>query len=367
MRIAINASILHGPVTGIAKYLLAAISRFSEYQQHTFFVYLSHEVDLDKLTSSLGDNVIVRRGKTKSRLGKKAWEQLVLPRWSRLDKIDVFWSPSHHLPLFLPKTIKKVMTIHDVVWKAYPQTMPLLNRLAERILMPLSMRVSDTIVTVSKSTADDVVKYWPSFSDKVMVSYPAFNIPQNTSLKLENSVIQTDKYILFVGTIEPRKNLLNLMKAYLKLPREITDDFQLFIVGGEGWGEKEELRQLQEQSAQKIKFLGYISDKELGALYQYASLFILPSFYEGFGLPLVEAMSYGVPVITSNCSSMPEVVDKAAIMIYPDDLESIQKAISNVLTDGNLQESLRVKSKVRANELLSIRPVDELVKIFESS
>lgn len=366
MKVAINASILAGPVTGIANYLLAALSRLSAYEQHTFFVYLSDDIDLNQLVDTLGDNVVIRSSRIKSRLGKKIWEQLMLPRWTRLDEVDVFWSPSHHLPLLLPKRVKTVVTIHDIVWKLFPETMPLLNCLAERILMPLSLAASDAIVAVSKSTAGDVIKYWPSFSDKVVVTYPAFNIPKVQVLKEKGSTLKGNKYLLFVGTIEPRKNLRNLMKAYLQLPKLISESYPLVIVGGNGWGASEELKLMQQQRPQSIKFSGYVTDEELTTLYKDASLFIMPSLYEGFGLSLVEAMYYGLPVITSSCSSMSEVVGTAAITVDPHDVDSISNAIQNVLTDGVLQESLKVKSKARANELLSMRSVDELVQIFEN-
>lgn len=366
MRIAINASILDGPVTGIAKYLIAVICRLPKYKQHTFFLYFPKAVDLNRLVGTLGENVVVRNSKNRNKLTKKLWEQRVLPTWCREDMIDVFWSPAHHLPLFLLGDIKKVVTIHDVVWKKTPLTMPLLNLLSEKILMPLSLKKADKIITVSMSTANDVRAYWPIYENKIVVNYPAFNLPKPETSNYKEHLIIKRNYILFVGTIEPRKNLENLLKAYLQLPEDLRKVYDLVIVGGKGWGKRTELKRLHEQSPERIKFLGYVSECELASLYKNASVFVLPSIYEGFGLPLVEAMYYGVPVITSNCSSMPEVAKDASLKVDPNNIESISNAMAEILINSKLKKDLEKKSKIRANALMSLNSIDKLIEQLES-
>ena len=146
---------------------------------------------------------------------------------------------------------------------------------------------------------------------------------------------------MFVSTLEPRKNLPRLLEAYSLLPYSIKEEYSFFIVGAKGWG-KEDICSIVEYLGIKkyVKILGYLSDKELANTYKEASLFVMPSLYEGFGLPLLEAMSVGVPVITSNRSSMPEIVGEAAVLVDPYSVDSIKEGIEKVLTDEKLRSLL---------------------------
>lgn len=221
------------------------------------------------------------------------------------------------------------------------------GKLLDSNLMPKSVKIADKVIAVSRSTAHDLYKEIPSSKQKTTVIYEAGSLA-STQLVKYNKI--NKKYLLFVGTLEPRKNLARLLKAYSILPDNIKEEYSLVIVGGKGWG-KENVESIVENLDIKnyVNILGYLSDKELENTYKRASLFVMPSLYEGFGLPLVEAMNAGVPLVTSNISSMPEIAGKAAILVDPYDINSIKEGIIKVLTDLNLR-SLLLKAGLKQSK-----------------
>ena len=191
--------------------------------------------------------------------------------------------------------------------------------------MEPAVRTADRIVADSGSTADAVKMLFPRHSAKVSVVYPGLTVlPDQKSSDFLMSHRIDRPYALFVGTLEPRKNLLNLLEAYARLPEEARRKLLLVIAGGQGW----RLGDLRQHISRlgisaSVRLSGYISDAELATLYGNARFLVMPSFYEGFGFPIIEANAAGIPVLTSNSSSMPEVAGDAALLVDPNNVQSI--------------------------------------------
>ncbi len=262
-------------------------------------------------------------------------------------KIDIYWGIAHKLPWFRVKAIPYIVTIHDLVWKTCPHTMPLRRRLAERFFFPIAIRNADIILAVSQSTANDIFKYFPSYADKVRV-IPLAGVPTEHS-NIATSHAWNEKYILFVGTIEPRKNVLNMLKAYSTLPKALKKKYKFYILGNIGWGDmKLEEMIVELELTRYVEWKTAVNDQELIKFYQNAYCLLFPSLYEGFGLPIIEAQSFGVPVITSNLSSMPEVVGEGGLLVNPISVDSIKNAIKNLLENVELRDSLSQRAKINS-------------------
>ncbi|MFN7170470.1 MAG: glycosyltransferase family 4 protein, partial [Candidatus Omnitrophota bacterium] len=227
-------------------------------------------------------------------------------------------------------------------------------------------------ITVSESTKKDVVKYFGFPENKIKVIhlgageefFPLTEEEKGRAKSLLKNCGVRDKFILFVGTIEPRKNLKNLLSAFNNLKIEITH--QLVIVGMKGWGGDEVYSLVEKLGLRdRVVFTGYLPQKEVNFFYNLCDCFVYPSFYEGFGLPIIEAMQVGCPVITSNTSSCAEIGENSAILIEPDSVDSIAEAIFKVVKDKDLNQQLREKSLRRAKDFSWEIAAEKTLHFFE--
>lgn len=263
------------------------------------------------------------------------------------EKIDHWYSPNLNF-LSLDKNTKHTLTIHDISFEFFPEFYTLKQQLWHKIINPKKQcQRADTIVVPSENTKRDLVDYYEIPAEKIRVIYPGisptFN-PTDAQLKIQRTIILKkydlpENFILFLGSIEPRKNLLGLIKAFEKLPKEITDKFYLIIAGGSGWKNKNAYDLASRSKLNNhIKFLGYVSEADKPALYSLANIFVFPSFYEGFGFPIIEAMKMGTPVITSNRSSLPEIAKNSAYFINPNNFSDLSLAIKSLILNSKLYE-----------------------------
>jgi glycosyltransferase involved in cell wall biosynthesis len=279
------------------------------------------------------------------------WSQTFLPYWAARDGVDVFWGTTHRLPRYLPASVARVVTIHDLVWKYAGETMRPLSRWVERRLMPEAVRLADLIIAVSVSTARDLEAEYPEARGRVRVVYPgapAFAAPLGREALAALGIKRP--YVLFVGTLEPRKNLRRLLRAYALVDEAVRRRHQLVLSGGKGWGGLD-IRALVRDAGLdegQVVVTGYVDDRRLATLYAHARFLAMPSLYEGFGLPLIEAMAFGVPVLTSNRSSMPEVAGAAGVLVDPLDERSIAAGLLALLTDEAHRERLAAEAEPRA-------------------
>jgi glycosyltransferase involved in cell wall biosynthesis len=329
------------------------------YQRETIKALSSLDIDIRLFTDRALDAELApfKANKTlvsyvNSRLLSQIWSQTALPIQVNSQKVDIFWGPAHRIPLFLPAHIPTVLTIHDLVWKHASNTMRGSSFLLESILTPRAIKRADKVIAVSASTAKDIALAYPDAKNKVRV------VPLAPSLKdalqdatvFKNLNLNPKKpYVLFVGTLEPRKNLARLIHAYSLIPKALINNYQLVIVGAKGWGDIKIENIVQEYSLQEhCVIANHVTDNQLAALYAKAYCHLMPSIYEGFGLPIIEANSFGVPVITSNTSAMPEVSGDSAILVDPFNVMEISQAIELLLSNSGLRQSLSEKSVINA-------------------
>lgn len=292
------------------------------------------------------------------------WNHLhQLPIEAFTQKLDVFHTSDWFEP---PSNCPKVTTIHDLVVYKYPQTLPCRTILNHRRKLEWVKKESALIITDSQSTKQDIIDILKIPERKIKVIYPGCALRYNVNQKQATSNIREmykikEDYILSVGTREPRKNLQRLIQAFVLLKNELPN-LSLVIVGKYGWGKDIDNFKFKSSSWQtNIKLLGYVPKEELFSLYSGAECFVYPSLYEGFGLPILEAMASGCPVVTSNVSSMPEVAGKAAVLVNPESIEDISSGIKRAL---NEREELIKKGKQRAKNFSWEKTAEETLSVY---
>jgi len=314
--------------------------------------------------------------------------------YPKLDKIlggvDVFWSPHFNFSsLSGPASgLKKVITVYDLSFLRYPEFFSLRKRLWHGSLgVTRTLRQAEAIVAISENTKRDIVELAGIAPEKISVIYPGNNVVRRAVSAAEkqeffqkHGLVRADgnasgRFILFVGNIEPRKNLHGLIAAFDALRAGSAaglsagadfSDVKLLIAGADGWKNREVYRAWR-QSPYKddIRFLGYISQAEKEVLYDSASVLAYPSFYEGFGFPPLEAMAYGLPVVCSNVSSLPEAVGDAALMINPFRADEIADALASVLSDNDLRVRLIAQGQERVKLFSWDKAAAEYLRLFQ--
>jgi len=283
---------------------------------------------------------------------KKLWTQLGLPLNLYFRKRpDVFFSPTHYAPRFSP--IPTAISVMDTSFIFYPQLFLKKDLFQLSSWTKYSVLKAKAVFTISKSSKDDIIKTYNIPADKVFVTYPGIKT-QNSKLKIQNMEDLEKKfgvkgdYILFVGTLQPRKNIERLVEAFSILKQQEIENkkLQLIIVGKRGWQYEDILNSPKKYNVEdKVKFLDFVEDKDLPSLYSNAACFVLPSLYEGFGLPVLEAMKNGCPVLTSNVSSLPEAGGDAVLYFDPNSAEDIARQIRRVIQDKKLRDAMIEKGK----------------------
>lgn len=294
------------------------------------------------------------------------------PVWRRL---DLFWATNQLLPMACPRTVLKVLTVHDLVWKLYPETMGRENYLQYKKRFDQSVRRADRIVTGSDATRQSLAKTFGIPQKKISVlPYgvdPAFS-PQEEASSARHIARKygvSEDYICTVGTIEPRKDHVTLVRAMKILRDRGRLAHQLVIAGGPGWKNDQVYASVAAcgLAEHDVKFVGKIAEEDLPRLYSGAALFVYPSLYEGFGFPLLEAMACGAPVVSSDAPAMPEVAGGAAIMVSCGQPAEFADAISRVLNDPALRQELIEKGRRRAQDFRWMAAAQGLLQIFEEA
>ncbi|MEW6094914.1 MAG: glycosyltransferase family 1 protein [bacterium] len=327
---------------------LAKIDKENQYLLFFNFIRPEYKKFLPKFTSKNFNNIVCPiPSKIMTRLFK-----IHFPIEFCMGKLDVFHGPRHLLlhSIFA----KSVLTIHDLMLVTHPEFLTLERVNAFKKNVDNGIKRADLIISVSEFTKNEIIKEWNIPKERIKVIYNGvgeefYPIEDKTIIeKVKHKYGIKDKYILYVGNIEPKKNLLRLIEAF-SLLKNSKDDYNLVIAGNKDWFFDKVFQKVNELNLQEdVIFTGYVPNEELPALYSGAEIFVFPSLYEGFGMPVIEAMACGTPVITSNITSLPEVVKDAGILIDPFNVEEITKAMSQLLTDTNLQTKLREKGLLRA-------------------
>jgi glycosyltransferase involved in cell wall biosynthesis len=359
--------------TGISRYIIGLVESLVNLdKENTYYLYYQTSVVKKETLNWLNDLPNVRHRPLRfphKWLGDRPrlWWKFYLPFFLSIDKINVFHGPNHYVPL--RGNVPSVVTIHDLAY----YYMKVHGKGMDNILKQWTnqaMTKASKVVTVSRSTAIDCEKEGIP-SKKLSVIYQGYEGASNPLIqKLEHSATGLkDKllpFILFIGTIQPRKNIPNLLESFAEAAKKIPHN--LVIAGAPG--DDSELVDkliLRHSLESRVIKLGYISDKQRSALYQHAEVFVYPSKYEGFGLVILEAMSYGLPVITSDNSSLPEAAGEAAILVDADSISQLAEAMKEVCSDVSLRESLISRGRHQATRFTWKDCATAMLKVYEDT
>ncbi|MFC1558571.1 glycosyltransferase family 4 protein [candidate division KSB1 bacterium] len=370
MKVAINGWFMRFPNTGIGQYLvhlLQGIDALGDDNEYLLFTDDEAE-DLplsDKFTKKVITHPIPFLHKD---IKKTVWEQIVFPRELKKHKVDLLHIP-HFAPFFNP-VCKTVVTVLDIAPLVFPLSklgkIGLYDRYYSKIVAPF-LKKTDCVITISEYSKSEIIKYLHVESDKIQITNLAageeFKVIDDRD-SVSNFLAKYDiepGYIFYLGDGGYRKNVMSLVKAYCSLGDEIKKKHNLVIAGNAA--NSIEVRKYAEKEGGAIKLIGFVSDGRR-FFYNGAFLFVFPTIYEGFGIPPLEAMLCGVPVVSSIYSSIPEVVGDAGILVAADDETAVKKAIEQVIGDDSLRKSMIEKGFEQAMKFSYKRCAEETIKIY---
>ena len=307
-----------------------------------------------------------------SKMYRVFWEQLIFPRYLKKHKIDIVHSFSQTGLLFAP--CRSIMTILDLQHHYYPANFSFVQLLYLKVMIWITSKRSDKIITISNNSRNDILNILKVTVDKVDVVYassgfdnsPCFADESDKS-RVRNKYMLNGEYILSVASLLPHKNLPRLIRAYSLLPSNNENFLVLVGMQMKSLNQVEKTIRSVGLSNTRVKLLGYVPDEDLPALYSMAKVLVFPSLFEGFGLPLLEAMTFGCPVIASNATSIVEVVGDAAVLINPLDHNEIAEKISLLLSDPKMHDSYRQKGFERVKEFSWHRSAEKVLAIYENT
>lgn len=371
MKIAIDALPVKSLQHGMGTYIFNLLKEMAQLDQaHDFVVFKKPSVFTD-LEKSQRFNIQFRN-LSKGLARRVVWEYTTLPKLLQKEQVDIFWGPSNFLPL--RKACKYVVTIHDLSSFTYAHTYPYLRRKYYQYIIKQAVKRADLIITDSEFSRQDIINTFSVLPEMVKKIYCGIDdiFRRIESLdaiaQVKSKYKLPDDFILTLGVIEPKKNTERLIRAYAQL-RDKHNNVPKLVIGGSkkyGWNNRR-IFELVETLVLKdaVNFTDFIEQKDLPVVYSAAKLFILPSLFEGFGLPVIEAMACGTPVITSKTSSLPEITGDAAVLINPYDTEEIGQAIIKVISDQQLQTEMRVKGFENVKRFSWQESAHELLCMFE--
>jgi len=345
---------------GIGEYAFALLVEFAKYkkQDRRFEIYLKSE-PREELPNE-------RDGWRYRVIGpRKLWTQFGLPidLYQHRPRPDVFFTPTHYAPRFSP--VPTVISVMDLSYIHFPEMFREQDLYQLNNWTAYSARNAKKILTISESSKNDIIKEYDLPQGRVVVIYPGIKAKKtmpNSKILKEKYGIDSD-FVLFVGTLQPRKNVERLIEAFSKIKDKKTT---LVLVGKRGWLYEEILSAPKKFNVEdRVKFLDFVPDEDLPVLYGGAQCFVLPSLYEGFGLPVLEAMQYGCPVITSNVSSLPEAGGNAALYVDPKNVDDITEKIDELLSNEKLRKELILKGTKQVKKFSWEKAARETLSVLE--
>lgn len=352
-RILVNARFLISPLTGVQRYAKEMVRALHAVGRGRYDYVLA--VPRGASRNPGGEVELLQ---DRSSLGGHLWEQLRLPAIMKQTGADLLWSPCGSGPLLVRK---QVVTVHDASVFACPECFKWTYRTFHKTLLPLLSRRVLRLITVSEFSKSELLSYGIGNHGRISVIHNGINV-RAFSNGTNKVPADARKYILTVGSRDPRKNIARLLKAWKAINPDLKRGLNLTIVGGGGRGYA---REVTGRVPSDVLFLGYVAEQDLASLYAHATVFIYPSIYEGFGLPPLEAMACKTPVIVSNVASLPEICSDAALYCDPFNVESIAAKIVELIENPSLQEELRRNGLERVKEFTWQKAVTELMNVFD--
>lgn len=368
-----DAKRLFNNLTGLGNYSRTLVHNLEHYASEHYYVLYSEKVrnnpDTEQFTDSSRYKVVGKSG-----FGRKFWRIFSIRKDLKRDGVEIYHGLSHDLPFGAkPKGIKYVVTIHDVCFKTFPEMFARVERIIYRFKYSNSLKKADRIVAISESTKRDILTYFPFVDEaKIEVIYQALNpiYYELNDIESERTLVKrygiSGDFILYVGSINSRKNLMGVVKAY----EHLSEEFRLpLVVIGTG-GEYKDRVLAYTQSNDLDQYVSYLDNvtlpENLRAFYRCAKILVYPSFYEGFGLPVGEALLCETPVITSSVSSLPEAGGEFALYVDPSKEEQIAQAIEKLLRDPEASAELGRKGRefVMANFDAKVL-TDKMLNLYE--
>jgi glycosyltransferase involved in cell wall biosynthesis len=380
MHIGINAQLLsfsqnyrNGGVSRYIRFLLKELAR--QPGKHEYTVFVNGQEIIEKLSAQHPQITYVPASWSESQpAARVAWEQVTLPTLLRQKHIDVLHSPVNVLPVFLPRSCAGVVTLHDLAFIRLPNVVTPSKRLYHQMFTVRSIRQATMVIAVSESTKEDAVELMGVPAERIQAVYPC--IDARFSIVSEHEELQafrekqglTDGYILYLGTLEPRKNITTLIEAYARLRKTHAVREKLVLAGGKGWLYDAIFAQVEQLGlSSEVLFAGFVADSEQALWYGSASAFVYPSLYEGFGIPVAEALACGVPVVTSNVSSLPEAGAGVAICIDPQSVEDMVTAIHKALTDQTFRQKCSTMAPEVVQKFSAQRMAEQTIQVYEQA
>ncbi|WP_378180262.1 glycosyltransferase family 4 protein [Aquimarina sp. SS2-1] len=358
MRLVVDIRLIHnsGIGTYIKNILPGIISSFDEV------IVLVNKEGIDEFKWKNRVHVITFPYKTYSFL-----EQLYYS--SVIPECDVFWTPHFNAPLFSIKSKKRIVTIHDVNHMSNPSNFSRIKRLWAKVLYQNAVRKSDYIITVSEFSKSEILRHFKAEKQKLSVVHCGVKQNYGKSINTEDCSLALPKsYFLFVGNVKPHKNLITLLQAYKELDKSVRTTYKLVILGKkEGFitNDYKVFEFIKEHNLENdIYFTGCIKDQEVPIVYHQATMFIFPSLYEGFGLPILEAMSCAVPVLSSDRTSLPEIGGAASLYFDPSNFAELKEKITLLVNDKKLQSEMIKKGIEHVKNFSWEQSIQKHIKIL---
>ncbi len=364
MRIGIDTRMIDW--SGVGRYtqnLLKGIARVDKENQYVLFC---HQASISLVPDASNFSKVIVTQPVFSMSSQLSWAREVSQA-----NLDIFHSPHFVLPLIF--TPNSVVTVHDLIPLLFPGN--LRSKAAQMYyttMIKLTTKKSDKIIAVSNCTKKDLIANLDISARKIRVipeaadeRYRKIKRTKEHDIVLKKYGIR-GRYLLYVGNYKPHKNLIRLVEAFAKVKQNLTEDYQLVFVGPRDKKYPEVGRLVKKlELKKKVVLAGFIPEEELLVLYNTAAALVFPSLYEGFGLPPLEAMACGLPVVASNTSSLPEVVDNAALLVNPEHIEEIRQAISKILGDEGLRKELQKKGLVQAKKFSWEKTAEKTIEVYK--
>lgn len=372
MRVGIDALLLWGSFTGVERSILNLLKALMQLNMpHEILAYLPVEFDASLLISRANQPTPIRvvrlRVASRFRLLRILCEQLYLPLRASLDKLHLLHCPGYISVVASPVPI--ILTVYDILALTHPEWCRTANRLYYRLMLPISIKRAKRVIVPSEVVKREIVDTLSVDEGKIDViplgvEWGFFEpMDESTLRRISQRLGLPKRFILFVGNIEPKKNLPTLLEAYERLKRRMSD-VGLVIVGAKAWGNG---RLIERARSIGARYLGYVGDDELRAIYQLASVLAFPSLYEGFGLPPLEAMAVGTPVVASTGGALPEVLGDAALLVEPNDVNALVEALASILSDELLRTAMIERAKAHAAKFTWDEVARKVVQVYEST